>query len=551
MKNNIRAFAIFFFVQLSVVSQLWAFPDGKDWNPEKVVPANECIRCHQEEGDVWKGTKHFATYGDLHKGKRAKEIATEFGLPISKIRNPDSVCAGCHYTVGSVNGSHRVVQGISCQSCHGEGADWLEVHNNYGSDTATKSSESAAHKAQRIKAIEAAGMVRPANYLGFAQNCYQCHLVANEDLINKTTHRGASDFSFLERTQGNILHSEPANIDKQNKLIISGAIVEVAGALFALGNAKDVSGRYAQEMTQTASGAIKSLESAADATNDAQLLKIHSKLKGIQLKAGDAALVSLSKEIMQTASGALGTQGSLHKATVASPITKPKKEKSSPIQPKAKTSAVGSESRASTTASKTIVSSSKASAVASVGIVGDAETELAPSQVVAANLPRIVYFNLVSPPFNELCASRNPWAHGWVDSALLPQRPECVGFLLNAPLKDNLILLKRQGEQVVKLHSSSCLVLAGQGVIESKGHMQLLPSSQWRISAVDLDASVDGFVIVAVSHAARSLMEGNWNLLIDSCGSGGSSKYSDFMSLLSFLSAQFPGQIDWKELDIR
>ncbi len=542
MKNNIRALMIIVVAQLCTLSQVSAFPKSQEWTPEKVVPTKECIRCHQDEADVWKSTEHFATYGNLHKGKRAKEIATEFGLSTTKIRKPDSVCAGCHYTVGTKNGAHRVVQGISCQSCHGAGADWLEAHNDYGSDTATKSSESAAHKAQRIKVIEDAGMVRPANYLGFAQNCYQCHLVANEELMNKTSHRGASDFSFLERTQGSILHTDPASADKQNKLIISGAIAEVVGALHALGSAKSAEGRYAQEMKQTASGAIQSVSSAVNATDDAQLRKIQAKLQGVNLRAGDQSLISLSKEVLRIGEGALGGQGSLHKTKVAKPVSRPKKVKSPASKPEPKPAAKASSTNTTAPANIPVVTQQVQPA-----LVTESVSTVAPSPAVSS---RISYFNVVSPPFEELCQASNPWSQGWVDSALLAQRPSCFGFVLSAPLNDSLFIFAKTGDRLLALHSSSCLALGANQSLNAKGYFELLPNINGRLGVVKLNGAANTVILVAMSQAAAVQAQASWAGVSDNCGKAGPYSYSELISLLESLSIQYAGQVDRQELGL-
>ncbi len=150
-------------------------------DPAKIVGADQCAKCHQAEVQQWMRTPHYTTFDSLHRKPQAKEIAERLGL--SSIKRSD-VCTQCHYTKQNQDGRERVVAGVSCESCHGAAADWIAVHNDYGGPSATKASETAEHRAQRVADSVAHGMNNPHNIYLIARQCYNCHTVPNERLVN-------------------------------------------------------------------------------------------------------------------------------------------------------------------------------------------------------------------------------------------------------------------------------------------------------------------------------------------------------------------------------
>ena len=174
-------------------------------NPDKVMSAASCAKCHDNEVAVWQQTPHFQTFEQLHRNPRAKEIAKNMGQKSIKRGN---LCINCHYTSRRIGERTRIVSGVSCESCHGAAADWLALHNDYGGPTATQESESAAHRQQRIDSSISAGMRNPTNLYLVAQSCLNCHTVPNEALVNNGTHKAGSDeFELVAWSQGMVRHN--------------------------------------------------------------------------------------------------------------------------------------------------------------------------------------------------------------------------------------------------------------------------------------------------------------------------------------------------------
>ena len=175
-------------------------------DPGKVLGVNSCSQCHHAEVLVWKQTPHSQTFEALHRQPRAKEISRNLGQRSIKRGNR---CIRCHYTTQQLNEDReRVIAGVSCESCHGAASDWIQLHNDYGGPTATRQSESPAHRDRRLKESTSAGMRNSRDLYRIAQSCLQCHTVPDEELVNTGTHVAGSDnFELVAWSQGTLRHN--------------------------------------------------------------------------------------------------------------------------------------------------------------------------------------------------------------------------------------------------------------------------------------------------------------------------------------------------------
>jgi hypothetical protein len=224
--------ALLGFVLSGIRSPLAAQPAQCD--PAKVVTSASCAKCHIAEFNVWRQTPHAQTLETLHRNPQALEIAKRLGQ--TSIKRND-ICLDCHYTSQMTDGASRVVEGISCEACHGAARDWIHVHSDYGGPTVNAASESEQHRLERIKRSIDFGMRNPKNVYSIARSCLQCHTVPNENLVNVGGHAaGSSDFEFVRWSQGivrhNFLHSpggvnEPSPVQRLRVMYISGLIADL------------------------------------------------------------------------------------------------------------------------------------------------------------------------------------------------------------------------------------------------------------------------------------------------------------------------------------
>jgi hypothetical protein len=238
-------------------------------DPVKIVGPNACAECHKQEAEAWKGTQHFKTFRAMPRNTKANKIAEKMG--IRRIRT-ESLCATCHYTLQQKDNRKQPIAGISCESCHSAGQDWIKVHSSFSGKTFLF--ESKAEAKARWKLAESKGMIRPRSLYRLAKNCYGCHVVPQEELVNKGGHRAGSAFELVSWSQGevrhNTLHSKgrdnvPASAARKRMLYLVGLGVDLETALRAVATAT-VRKTYAFEMAKRADRARKQLAAAAKAS---------------------------------------------------------------------------------------------------------------------------------------------------------------------------------------------------------------------------------------------------------------------------------------------
>ena len=156
----------------------------------------------------------------------------------------ESLCLNCHFTVQQKDNKEEPIAGISCESCHSAGKDWIKVHSGYSGKKAE--TETKAEAATRWKLAESKGMIRPSSLYRLAKNCYSCHVVPREDLVNKGGHRAGSAFELVSWSQGEVRHNTwhskgkenvPASAARKRMLYLVGLGVELETALRAVGKA--------------------------------------------------------------------------------------------------------------------------------------------------------------------------------------------------------------------------------------------------------------------------------------------------------------------------
>jgi Cytochrome c554 and c-prime len=237
-------------------------------DPAKTVGPNACAECHKQEAEAWKGTHHFKTFRDMPRNAEANKIADRMGVRRVKV---ESLCLKCHFTVQQKDNKPEPVSGISCESCHSAGQDWIKVHSGYSGKKAD--TESKAEKDARWKLADSKGMIRPHDLYQLAKNCYSCHVVPQEELVNKGGHKAGSAFELLSWSQGEVRHTTwhskgkenvPANAARKRMLYLVGLGVELETALRAVAKAT-VRKVYAFEMAKRVNRARTQLAAAAKA----------------------------------------------------------------------------------------------------------------------------------------------------------------------------------------------------------------------------------------------------------------------------------------------
>lgn len=249
-------------------------PRNVEWNlnmdPNNVLGVQSCEKCHASEVMQWKQTPHSETFLTLHRKKEAQEIASRLG--IASFKN-DSNCIQCHYTMQSHGGQIEAISGVSCESCHGPGKAWINVHNDYGGAGLNRLSESPDHRQKRLSDSIRAGMRNPVNVYLVAQSCYRCHTVPDEKLVNIGGHSaGSLDFELVSWSQGMVRHNfvrtngqtnDASPPDRLRLMFVAGMIADLEFSLRATSEAtaKAAFGKTSAKRTARAFDRLKSVHS--------------------------------------------------------------------------------------------------------------------------------------------------------------------------------------------------------------------------------------------------------------------------------------------------
>ena len=259
---------------------------------DQVKGPDACGECHKDSVEVWRSSHHATTFRDMPRSQAATDIAKKLG--IKRIKS-ESDCLTCHFTSANVEGKIKPISGISCESCHGAGADWIDVHSSFGGKDDTAKTETAAHREQRYAASEAAGMIRPSDLYGLASNCYGCHAVPNERLVNVGGHPAGSKFELVRWSQGEVRHNlwyskanNEAPLQRRRVLYVIGKMIDLEYALRGVAKATQ-NATYAKSMAKRAQTAIAWLKKINQTQNIAEIEAILTDVGSVRLKLNNEA----------------------------------------------------------------------------------------------------------------------------------------------------------------------------------------------------------------------------------------------------------------------
>ena len=273
-------------------------------DPAAVVGPDACGECHKSSVAAWSPTHHSTTFKSLPRSAKAKEITGNLGIKRIKA---ESDCLTCHFTSGMKGDKVKPIAGISCESCHGAGRDWIKVHSDYGGKDVTRESETAEHRDQRIAESEAAGMIRPERLYDVAANCYGCHTVPNERLVNLGGHAAGSRFELVAWSQGEMRHNVwytkengGASAERQRMMYVVGRALDLEFGLRGVAKATEKAG-YAVAMAKRAKAAMKRLEQVAGAVSIAEVDEMLAVAGGVKLKLNNEAALSAAADAVAAA----------------------------------------------------------------------------------------------------------------------------------------------------------------------------------------------------------------------------------------------------------
>jgi hypothetical protein len=277
----------------------------------KVVGPERCGECHKSELAAWQQTHHAKTFLEMHRKPEAAEIVKKLG---GKRIKQNEHCLRCHYTQGLKEGEPTALWGVTCESCHGQAKDWIDVHNDYGGKGLKKETETAEHKKMRIEKTAAAGMIRPADTYHAAANCYSCHTVPDEELVNKGGHKARSDFDLVSWSQGEVRHNYFYSADKKNReaspahkrvLYITGKGLDLEYSLRA-GAKATAAGPFLDNATKAVTAALAKLKEIQAAQAIPEVAEMIAAGSSATPKVGNAAALNKAADAVASANQKFG-----------------------------------------------------------------------------------------------------------------------------------------------------------------------------------------------------------------------------------------------------
>ncbi len=272
-----RVFAVIALCLFFTLAGATAFAADYRLDPAQVEGPDACGECHKQTVKAWKETHHSSTFKDMPRSDDARAIADKLG--ISRIKS-ESDCLTCHFTMALEEAKPTPISGISCESCHSAGADWIDIHSDFGGKDVKAENETPAHKIKRLADSDSAGMIRPSNLYELAANCYSCHTVPNERLVNVGGHTAGSKFELVRWTQGEIRHNvwytednTEASLERRRLFYIIGKMLDYEYALRGVAKATQ-NAEYAKAMAMRAQRALAFLKKIDETVDNDQLTAI-------------------------------------------------------------------------------------------------------------------------------------------------------------------------------------------------------------------------------------------------------------------------------------
>ena len=132
--------------------------------------------CHASEGGWWRQDPHRATVDKLYDAlAMAEDYASRMGMAKGALFKGDQGCMRCHGTPVTGQETKETDDGVSCESCHGPGADYKEPH--------TEGDKSLGRNRPGYLQALKLGLKKLEDTAVRAENCVGCHYITEQKLL--------------------------------------------------------------------------------------------------------------------------------------------------------------------------------------------------------------------------------------------------------------------------------------------------------------------------------------------------------------------------------
>ena len=237
------------------------------------IGSGECgEECHEAEFEVWDASPHQVAFYKFDDP--SDELTEKVDSILAAVGDDDmtesTTCTICHFTnvQDAPDEDAYADSGPSCESCHGAGSEFRDIHSEQDDDFDTRMAKS-----------ESLGMTRPHMKFDIAMNCNGCHAMAREEINGEQItamldagHPINPDFELVQYSQGSVKHRfyEPdtsVNADMSQAelahLYVEGQVAQLLAAHQSLNKSSQAD--YAGAMKQRVASAKKALANVAGA----------------------------------------------------------------------------------------------------------------------------------------------------------------------------------------------------------------------------------------------------------------------------------------------
>lgn len=323
-----------------------------------------------------------------------------------------------------------------------------------------------------------------------------CHMVANEKLVNNGGHGTGSDFKLSKRTQGKIRHYPKASVDELRFNNLVGDAVELEVGLRALAIANS-SGKYSAEMLKRTQAALSKLSTSAANDTSGYAKKSVSLAKSTTIKAGNKSLITVADNIavntmkmVQKKNGypypanKLKAGKTISKSAAPRPIAKTAKPPVKKVQPApAKQPAYSKPAAIAPKYQQPVAAKPVQTKTLPIPIAASPQQNLASTE--SGNL--IKHYQVVTPSRKALCKTFTPWVLGnkkVVNNTSLA-KDTCIGFEIEVTKNaDVYIFIEYVNGAAKLLMPNQCNIanMSNNSIIANK--KMLIPKDKNRAASV-------------------------------------------------------------------
>ncbi len=271
---------------------------------EERVGPERCGECHKKEYKAWLLSSHSTLITDGYD----EDVTDEVEQIVEELElfdvESDGICDVCHYNYYRDVLGEQEITATDCETCHGPGAGWVDVHSSFGAENGKQirsaADESPEHRRQRVRESLARGWRSPTHStVALVNQCFVCHLGPDEEIVNDGGHVAGSRIDLVSWLSGEIRHNfqrtaqgenAPLTPERRRVFHVIGRALDVEHGIRGLTEAYS-QGRFLkglQERIGESLGELKKVRAKIDLEEVTEIIRL---AESVPLKPGGGSRV--------------------------------------------------------------------------------------------------------------------------------------------------------------------------------------------------------------------------------------------------------------------